>query len=364
MFSLSFNLINGKAPLCGFEIGNKLILGNFLFINKRCTFSNVTRQNDKYFLWFNLINKHNYIHNIKKKRQLLNKCSKKYVHIQTNRNFSDYMNYFNRYYYIKNNIFMNKLYKIKNAKLGFTLILAVILFYLLNLINNDRMNIYNYKINNGKFSGNNINSSNILVKYIIKTFNDPKLEESLKNLIKRILVSIVKECNDESLVNWKLFLKNILKEFENEIGNGVTNILKTKFIQEWIYSTANEIVDYLNKTPEIVSKTSSLFSEAINHQIFTEDSKKWFDDFVKGYIVNNKEILNSFNQLLTNFFNTKETQNNINNIISQCLLNKNTKEYLNIAIWDVFKNYIIYPKYWFTGVNRQRNEFIKKEEKD
>ncbi|KAH7648743.1 hypothetical protein FG379_002213 [Cryptosporidium bovis] len=364
MYSKGVSLINDKIPLYRSIIRNEFIINNLFFFNERCFSSIKIKKYGQYYLNSSFINKYNYTNNILKKRLLLNSHSEKHIHSSKSSNRYDNRTCFAKYDYIKNNIFLNKLYKIRNVRLGYTLVVTAIILYLLSLINHYKIKIYdNGFINTGEFNKNNTSSSNIVVKYIINIFNDPKLEESLKNLVKKILISTIKECNDESLVNWKLLLKSTINEFENEFGNGIANILKTKAIQEWIYSTVNEVMDYLSKTPEIVSKTSSLFSEAINHKIFTEDSKKWFDEFVKSYIVNNKEILHSFNQLLVNLFNTKETQNNINNIFYQYLSNRNTKEYLNIAIWDVFKNYIFYPKYWFTGVNKQRIESIKNDEK-
>ncbi|OII71380.1 uncharacterized protein cubi_00758 [Cryptosporidium ubiquitum] len=232
----------------------------------------------------------------------------------------------------------------KNVKFGISAGLILLLFYILIVIKEKNENEKYFK------SGF---SSNIATRYIVNVINDPKIEDSLKKLFKRVLTSLIKD--DDFSKDWKVGLRQVIKEFEDEIGQNLTNILKTKIVQDWLYSTTNEIVDYMSKTPEIISKTSSLFSDAFNHQIFTENSKKWLEEFIHNCVINNKKIINSINHLLIRIFNTKDIQNNLSDLFKDVILDDSTQDYISLAFWNVIRKSLIFPKNWFNGIKNTEN---------
>ncbi|KAF7457493.1 hypothetical protein HWI79_1924 [Cryptosporidium felis] len=193
-------------------------------------------------------------------------------------------------------------------------------------------------------------SPNLATKYILSIINDPRIEESLRKLFKKILIGLVKD--EDFSKDWRSSIRSIVKQCENDIGQSVTDVLKTKIVQDWLYSTTNEIVEYISRTPEIISKISVLFSDAVNHQIFTENSKKWLEEFIQNCIINNKKVIQSINQLLAGIFNTKEIQGNLSNIFKDVILNENTQDYISLAFWNVIRKSMIFPKNWFNGTKR------------
>ncbi|KAH8581760.1 uncharacterized protein ELE39_001890 [Cryptosporidium sp. chipmunk genotype I] len=236
----------------------------------------------------------------------------------------------------------------RNVKLGISAGLILLLLYILSLIKEKNEGEKHLKLSFG---------SNIATKYIINIINDPNIEDSLKKLFKRVLTSLVKD--DEFSKDWRMGIRNVIKECENEIGQNLTNILKTKIVQDWLYSTTNEIVDYMSRTPEIISKTSSLFSEAFNHEIFTENSKKWLEEFIHNCVINNRKIIHSINHLLIRIFNTKDIQNNLSDLFKDVILNDSTQDYISLAFWNVIRKSIIFPRNWFNGIKNTVNPLKK-----
>lgn len=231
-----------------------------------------------------------------------------------------------------------------NVKFGISAGLISLLLYILSLIKEKNEDEKYFK------SGF---KPNIATRYIVNIINDPNIEDSLKKLFKRVLTSLIKD--DDFSKDWRVGLRQIIKECEDEIGHNLTNVLKTKIVQDWLYSTTNEIVDYMSRTPEIVSKTSSLFSDAFNHQIFTENSKKWLEEFIHNCVINNKKIIHSINHLLIRIFNTKDIQSNLSDLFKDVILNDNTQDYISLAFWNVIRKSLIFPKNWFNGIKSSEN---------
>lgn len=202
--------------------------------------------------------------------------------------------------------------------------------------------------------------SNMASKYIVNMINDPNIEDSLKKLFKRVLTSLVKD--DDFSKDWRQGIRQLIKECEEEIGQNLTDVLKTKIVQDWLYSTTNEIVDYMSRTPDIISKTSSLFSEAFNHQIFTDNSKKWLEELIQNCVINNKKIIHSINHLLIKIFNTRDIQNNLSDLFRDVILNDSTQDYISLAFWNVVRKSLIFPKNWFNGIKSTENS-IKNQRK-
>ncbi|CUV04759.1 unnamed protein product [Cryptosporidium hominis] len=236
----------------------------------------------------------------------------------------------------------------RNIKLGVSAGLISLFLYILSLVKERNENEKHIKSRFGP---------NIATKYIINVINDPKIEDSLKKLFKRVLTSLVKD--DEFTKDWKIGIRHVIKECEDEIGENLTNVLKTKIVQDWLYSTTNEIVDYMSKAPDIISKTSSLFSDAFNHHIFTENSKKWLEEFIHNCVINNKKIIHSINHLLIRIFNTKDIQNNLSDLFKDVILNESTQDYISLAFWNVIRKSVIFPKNWFNGIKSTENPLKK-----
>ncbi|KAJ1608053.1 hypothetical protein OJ253_2093, partial [Cryptosporidium canis] len=230
-----------------------------------------------------------------------------------------------------------------NIRLGVSAGLISLLLYILSMV----------KEKNNKDHLKSGFGSNMATKYIVNIINDPNIEDSLKKLIKRVLTSLVKD--EDFSKDWRQSLRHIIKECEDEIGQNLTNVLKTKIVQDWLYSTTNEIVDYMSRTPDIISKTSSLFSEAFNHQIFTDNSKKWLEEFIQNCVINNKKIIQSINHLLTRIFNTKDIQNNLSELFKDVILNDSTQDYISLAFWNVIRKSLLFPKNWFNGIKSSEN---------
>lgn len=320
---------NLKINNCESFMNNKNIINNESFIDKYIGKNNIYENKSKCLKKFERLKK-NYYNNYKyenngffENMEFINFINKSNCDINL-----FHANLIYTYYEIYNKISNNNNSQVYEIKEEFKLIKSTIEKYYINVATEDTLLTFFKKIKKCYNFVNNITCSNINNEIIIKLF-------SMCNLT----IDILYKLNDESLYNFKMFLKEKYL-FNCKYDNNIPKIkyinIKEKHDPKIIKNICNDIpISYLgckrNSVNKIISKIS--FSDNINTFIDLFGGSLCVSYVVKTLFPNIKIIIYENNKLITNFYctlknNYKHFITRLINILEEIKIKNNKKEYI------------------------------------
>ncbi|OII75947.1 hypothetical protein cand_002780 [Cryptosporidium andersoni] len=180
-----------------------------------------------------------------------------------------------------------------------------------------------------------INQDTILEK-CSRILVNSEFEKLINNLLERLFIFIL---NNENIQERSFsFLNKALSENKN-ITESLVKILNSEIVQNWLYRTVDEIIDYITTSTEVTEKTALLLFNAINHDIFYDNAQIWCKNIINDHILGDPNIQ----------YNTEsdDVQKKVVEWIYHTLSRADMQEYLSLAFWDIIKYSIKYPKFWF-----------------
>ncbi|KAL7067270.1 hypothetical protein ACR3K2_22540 [Cryptosporidium serpentis] len=188
-----------------------------------------------------------------------------------------------------------------------------------------------------------INQDTILEK-CARILENSEFEKLMNNLLERIFIFIL---NNENIQGRSLSFLNKALSDNNNITESLVKILNSEIVQNWLYRTVDEIVDYITTSTEVTEKTALLFSNAINHDIFYDNAQIWCKNIINDHILGDPNIQYNTGNFLTNIIESDDVQKKVVEWVYHTLSRADMQEYLSLAFWDIIKYSIKYPKFWF-----------------
>ncbi|EEA08483.1 uncharacterized protein CMU_003130 [Cryptosporidium muris RN66] len=188
-----------------------------------------------------------------------------------------------------------------------------------------------------------INQDTIIEK-CSRILENSEFEKLINNLLERIFISIL---NNENIQERSLYFLNKVLSDNKNITESLVKILNSEIVQNWLYRTVDEIIDYITTSMEVTEKTALLLFNAINHDIFYDNAQIWCKNIINDHILGDPNIQYNTGNFLTNIIESDDVQKKVVEWIYHILSRADMQEYLSLAFWDIIKYSIKYPKFWF-----------------